>query len=343
MKIYFALFALLAAGSATFTARAATFCVADGVQLRQALTVAASNSAPDQIRLVSGLYVSSSTFTYSTDENFSIELSGGWTSNCLIEKPDAARSVLDGQGEHRVLEILPIAPSANVVVRNLTIRHGDTSGANSGGSGGGARIGGAAGFAGSVTIDRVDFYGNRSGYLGGGLDVSTGGLLTIRNSVFRNNSVSSIGNFGALLAFCTGITASIENNTVAFNAGDDGGAAVGGIGVRGSAAFRLRNNILYANVGLDASFPVNGPIAMHNDIGTYTGGIAAASAGNVSADPEFVDIANLRLSPSSPLIDSGYANAVGQFDIDGKTRVDGAGVDLGAYEWSDSIFRDSLE
>jgi hypothetical protein len=56
---------------------------------------------------------------------------------------------------------------------------------------------------------------------------------------------------------------------------------------------------------------------------------------NVSGDPRFADpaLGNFRLKPGSPAIDAGAADAIsGTTDFDGAARIQGAAVDLGAFE-----------
>jgi hypothetical protein len=58
--------------------------------------------------------------------------------------------------------------------------------------------------------------------------------------------------------------------------------------------------------------------------------------GNITKEPVFVDAANgdLRLQSTSPCIDAGNTvEAYGITDLDGKPRVLGAAVDMGAYEF----------
>ena len=65
-----------------------------------------------------------------------------------------------------------------------------------------------------------------------------------------------------------------------------------------------------------------------------------AGAGNISADPLFLDLArgNLRLSPNSPCLNAGNNSYVrGTTDLDGKLRISAGIVDLGAYETGGTV------
>jgi len=59
--------------------------------------------------------------------------------------------------------------------------------------------------------------------------------------------------------------------------------------------------------------------------------------GNISSDPMIVDVTggDYHLLPGSPCIDAGDSTAAAEitYDLDGKTRVLGSAVDLGAYEF----------
>ncbi len=53
---------------------------------------------------------------------------------------------------------------------------------------------------------------------------------------------------------------------------------------------------------------------------------------------------DMRLQPGSAAIDSGSAALAPLTDIEGVPRPQGAGFDLGAYEWRiDTIFRNGFE
>ena len=68
--------------------------------------------------------------------------------------------------------------------------------------------------------------------------------------------------------------------------------------------------------------------------------------GNITNEPMFVDLAagNLRLLSNSPCINAGTNQdwMVGAMDFDGKPRLIGGRVDMGAYEWGTLIHYVSL-
>lgn len=77
----------------------------------------------------------------------------------------------------------------------------------------------------------------------------------------------------------------------------------------------------------------------HNDVVGHDlddcGAIIVSQSDNINVDPMFVDagVGNYRLQPGSPAVDSGFAGlGVPDVDIDGISRSQGGGVDMGAYE-----------
>ncbi|MCX8076852.1 MAG: hypothetical protein N3C57_07455 [Aquificaceae bacterium] len=61
-------------------------------------------------------------------------------------------------------------------------------------------------------------------------------------------------------------------------------------------------------------------------------------SGNIQADPKFVGVADFRLKEGSPCIDAGRNDApvlpmLPKTDRDGKPRINGRAVDMGAYEF----------
>jgi len=125
---------------------------------------------------------------------------------------------------------------------------------------------------------------------------------------------------------------------VAYGGGAEGGAldnctltgnvAYGGGGVAGAT---LNNCIVYynaANSGANYFFStLNYCCALP---------AAGSGAGNITAEPRFSDLANgnLRLQSNSPCINAGANTyATNMTDLDGRPRLVGGAVDLGAYEY----------
>ncbi|HET7925138.1 MAG TPA: choice-of-anchor Q domain-containing protein, partial [Rhodanobacteraceae bacterium] len=85
---------------------------------------------------------------------------------------------------------------------------------------------------------------------------------------------------------------------------------------------------------------------------TAKSGTPRSEAGTIDADPRFVDApnGNYRLAADSPLIDAGTdtpAGGAAEFDLDGVTRIEGAHIDIGAYEVApvsaEEIFADGFD
>lgn len=159
---------------------------------------------------------------------------------------------------------------------------------------------------GAATITSSTVYGNASD----GLYVGVHGKTTIANSTICGNGGSGLySNYGLV---------TLINTIVAFN------AASGLKGTSTSFTAGTSHNDVYANV-----------------TGNYAGFTPPAGQGNLSLDPLFIDAAtgNYRLQGGSPCIDAGDDNAVtaGETDADGKPRIIGLHVDIGAYEYDSTL------
>ena len=209
------------------------------------------------------------------------------------------------------------------------------------GGGFGAAIGGNNA---SPTIDRNVFRNNTCDgqFLAGVVSFVNTSSPLITNNLFAHNPCRAVN-----LTLPEGSAPRVLNNTMVDNR--TGVRVDGRIPTSGQS---FRNNLIVGNqIGLEVEFgsPTNNPTWDHNDVfgnGVDFSGIAAQTgrAGNISADPGFIDPAtdDYHLTPGSAAVDSGGALNAPTVDLDGAARpADGngdgvAGFDLGAYELAGS-------
>lgn len=135
-------------------------------------------------------------------------------------------------------------------------------------------------------------------------------------------------------------TFEIANCTVVGNtAGRAGGGASGFYVASGVAPQRIVNSVFHGN---DAPAFPDAEVLMAAFLGSSnafnciaeTAGFPA-TAGNFAADPLFAD-GSFRFSSASPCIDAGAVEdwMTAAVDLDGRPRIVGDGVDIGAYEYT---------
>jgi YD repeat-containing protein len=345
-------------------------CVATSAELQAALNAAGTDGRNSVVQLVRGTFGTSGnggvSFGTSLSEPYVIVLRGGYAAGCGSRVAEPSNTVLDGEASSSVLALTSwsSAPMSRIVIEDLTIRNGFSSGAagaslwalngavtirrsvvvDNHASG---DIGGLAASMerGLLTIDRVRVEGNTAGTRAGLSIVSFMADVLMTNSVFVRNAAS--GYAGAVGLSIHSGHARLVNNTITENSTDPTwgfGAGVYAEANDPSAVVDLHNNILWGNsagIGADLYFLNFAGAAVsfgHNDIGQrVVEGTPAIETANIGADPFLVAAAagDYHLSAESPCIDAGDSAAPGlpAIDFEGDARVLGTTADIGADEY----------
>jgi hypothetical protein len=334
---------------------AAIFCVGDSTDLQNALTTAASNGQDDVIKISAGTYAPSGAgsvaFSYYTNENFAIDIQGGFFSlngqPCLIHVLDPSGTKLDGGSTKQVLNVSANSGTHGAIrVSNLEIRNGRTAG-----FGGGLYLGLAANYTGAVRVERVIFLSNRADTFAGALAVgSDSGNIKILNNLFFGSSCGAddctaeiIGNVPMFSTY----SYEIGNNTIVGSACTAGAPATclnSGFRISGDATANVYNNLFGYSGGRD--LVISSARLYNNNFVGLSGGVPVVSVGNFSmASPVFSGgLGSFRIGPNSPFRDAGNsAFSMPTTDLDNLPRVNGRQVDIGAYEVQETIFSDPFE
>lgn len=229
--------------------------------------------------------------------------------------------------------------SVHAMITNCTFTRNSAS--SGGGASGGtldhctlrnnSAVSGGGGAYGS-TLNHCTLLSNSAG-LGGGAERSTLNHCTLAGNIAR---AEGGGDYQGLLYDCIlwnnsafyggGVSQSTLNNcTLTSNSSDLGGGAYRSM---------LNNCILYDNT---ANWDPNYVPAYDGTINyCCTTPLPSSGSGNISAPPLFVDRlrGNLRLQSNSPCINAGLnAFVFASTDLDGRPRIVGGTVDIGAYEF----------
>jgi len=207
-------------------------------------------------------------------------------------------------------------------VENSLLSHCTISGNSSTGSGGGAS---------DSTLNYCTVTGNMAFIDGGGV-----GFAVATNCLFYGNSAgrSGGGATGCILVNCTVVSNSQTRSGFYYSIYGGGG------GVSYSLA---QNCIIYYNISVGNSnhpnyflpyYPDSDLSSALTNCCTYP--MPTNGVGNITNAPNFIDLAggNFHLQTNSPCINVGNnAYVVGSTDLDGRSRIVGGTVDIGAYEF----------
>jgi len=334
-------------------AAAANFCVGTGDELRSALNVASGNGEDDLIRVRAGNYnatMNAVAFAYSSGEANALVVEGGWQlgggpGTCQARVDDPTLTTLDGSNVRRVLMVYGFAGAGDFTLRNFTVRNGvSSSGA------GGLQVGGGAGYAGDVLVERLVVHSN-TGTIGGGMDGgSDGGTFVLSNSLIRDNQCASAHCAAALTINDYGGSGlprtTIIGNTVYGNVCTQAACTRPGMRIGGSAIAEIANNAFDGHSGPDLRLDSSSQL-QSNHLPSFEGTPPTSNTGTVNfADPGFENPAadDFRLRADAALIDLGVSGLpLPALDLSGLPRLHGARYDIGAYESQARLFADGFE
>lgn len=333
-----ALLASSLAGVVASPVRAAAVINVPGDQptIQAALSVAATG---DRIRVSPGTYTGTVDFQ---GKDVVVESTSG-PSTTVIDGNRTTGVIIGPGGELRGFTVRNAAASfgAGIEAHGLGSRIvGNVITGNAQGAGGyGAGIGGNVA---SPIIDGNLFTGNTCDgqFLSGVVSFINGSSPVIQNNLFVDNPCRGIN-----LSLPEGNNPVVVNNTFVRNT----------VGIRvdrrvPSAGHEIRNNAITQNgIGLEVDFgsEANNPTFANNLVWANTANYDVITdqtgvAGNISADPQYVNATNdFHLAPTSPAIDAGSVADAPDHDFDGNARPVNL-PDIGAYEAGSPLARISV-
>ncbi|MBI2438468.1 MAG: right-handed parallel beta-helix repeat-containing protein [Lentisphaerae bacterium] len=241
---------------------------------------------------------------------------GHTVSNCIISKNVVTQG--DGGGIW----------FGGGTVNNCTIAgNSANNSAVAAGFGGGAYVTGASIFENTIISNNyagVRYAADRPG----------GGLYINAATTLRNCLISGNGYIGIWVQ-ATGSNVILDSCTIANNYRYNSSPAIDGPGTLNSLF--VTNCVISANPG-GGSNQLNNINTNNFYYSCVTDTVMQANAGNITADPLFVDTnSNFRLQMNSPAINTGINEAwmPGAVDLDGKRRLDNFSqqADVGCYEY----------
>jgi hypothetical protein len=293
------------------------------------------------------------TVTNGSNSGLSIIKANPEIANCII----SGNSNWTGGGVYAHSGSCPVRISNSVITDNHSASYGggiasnqacvevfasEISGNSSERFGGGLA---SIGFCSGIRVEHSQISDNESTFFGGGLYTSGSdrcppGIWSKNNLVINNSAYHGGGYYQGRSG-----RSELRNDTVSQNVAQTGG---GFIALSSSTYYKIFNSIIYHNSSLPW-LPPQTVMANENIIaGSNIEGCApqtvAGAESDICADPLFVDPSNsdFKLESGSPCIDRGIVSyrrperaeqiEMPDFDFAGKLRLQGAGIDMGAYE-----------
>ena len=340
-------------------------CVGTVAQLSAAMDEAnASTDTNFIIRVRTGTYDASQAATKfelgASEPDQVIELSGGWSGSgntCQSRSLNPSLTVLQGTPSRSALTFgtrTTTNQGSVAYVNGFTLRNPLFS------ESGAACLDGFARGAGETRVERLHLRQcvaslNQDTY-GAARFHNNGARLTVRDVNVHDNSGHMIGGIFAITTQ-GGVTA-LSQISITQSLATSEQATGSGLFLQNysGGTTHLSNSVVWDN---DAAPAAVSDIAVSGNNGNvhftraHYGSLNGTPTSNNTpntGDPGFVASGDAHLRADSILIDSGVTNpqgGTGTFDADGNTRVQGAGVDVGAFEATPvvtaSIFLDGFE
>lgn len=332
-----------------------SYCVSTAQQFNQALTAAQTSSDTlVLIRLREGTYdafASSATFSYVAQTAGQVlDISGGWSGDgggCTTQRPNPALTQLVGIASDPTLTLNAASSGGQIYLHDVAISNVNHTTAFAGGACLYVKV--ATGSEARLERLQVHDCVARNTSFAAGLFDNRGGTLTVRDVAVTNSLGQRNGGIGVTtsLGGVSNLSQISVTRAMALdgNANDNAGIllntpdATSRIALSNSVSW---GNSVYVNNFGDTVYVSD--VAVYSFYGTvdltrvHRGSLLGTPDTDVtpgSGDPGFMSAGDMRLRADSILIDSGVSNppgGSGVFDADGATRVQGAAVDVGAFE-----------